>query len=235
MVCRPSLSPSIGPSQGRRALRTRTRCRPAGSIIAKKFHRSQKSPVVYKCIIATAAPEMLMLTRRIVLVTSLTGVLVATMFGHALAESPASADPAAMINAIYTRVAAGKGDSGGGFVIDGKAARAKYLSTSLIQLWAKADAHTPKGDEGPVDFDPVTNSQDPDVKSFKLVTEKSDADTALIAVTLTPHATAPKSENFVIRYAMVRDGSTWKIDDIRGTTQGEAWSVRGLLSDSLKH
>jgi hypothetical protein len=30
----------------------------------------------------------------------------------------------------------------------------------MIALWAKADAPTPKGDVGPIDFDPVTNSQE---------------------------------------------------------------------------
>ena len=49
----------------------------------------------------------------------------------------------------------------------------------------EADAHTPKGDVGPIDFDPVTNSQDPDVKSFKVAAEKLEADKAVIAVTIT--------------------------------------------------
>ena len=80
----------------------------------------------------------------------------------------AADDPAGILTAIYTRAAKGKGDGGGAFVIEDKAAKAKYLSKSLVALWAKADAHTPKGDGGPIGFDPVTNSQDPDVKSFKV-------------------------------------------------------------------
>jgi hypothetical protein len=67
---------------------------------------------------------------------------------------PTANDPVAIINAIYARVAKGKGDGGGGFVIENKAAKARYLSKALIELWAKADAHTPKGDVGPVDFGP---------------------------------------------------------------------------------
>ena len=97
-------------------------------------------------------------------------------------------DPVAILNAIYTRAAKGKGDGGGAFVIDNNAAKAKYLSKSLVALWAQADAHTPKGDVGPIDFDPVTNSQEPDVKSFKVVAEKLDADKAVIAVTITGQA-----------------------------------------------
>src|SRR4029078_7948421 len=89
---------------------------------------------------------------------------------------PPSSDPVAILTAIYTRVAKGKGDSGGAFVIENKAAKTKYLSMALGALWARGGAHTPKGDVGPVDFDPVTNSQEPDVKSFKVDAEKMEAD-----------------------------------------------------------
>src|SRR6201986_3742713 len=122
-----------------------------------------------------------MITRRNLVLTSL---LLATETPLARAEPAAIEDPASIINAIYVRAAKGKGNGGGGFVIENKQAKAKYLSKSLIALWAKADAHTPKGDVGPVDFDPVTNSQDPDVKSFKVDTEKLDGNTASITVTL---------------------------------------------------
>jgi hypothetical protein len=63
------------------------------------------------------------------------------------------------------------GAAGGGFAI-GTRRRAKHLSKSLVALWASADARTRKRDVGPIDFDPVTNSQDPDVKSFKVVAER---------------------------------------------------------------
>src|SRR3984957_20194938 len=118
-----------------------------------------------------------MITRRALISTGLVGLCAAT--ARAVLAEPASAgDPLAIVTAIYTRAAKGKGNGGGGFVIENKAAKAKYLSKSLIALWAKADAHTAKGDVGPVDFDPVTNSQDPEVKSFKVVAEKLAADAA---------------------------------------------------------
>src|SRR5450432_4650599 len=115
-------------------------------------------------------------------------------------------------------------------------ARAKYLSKALIELWAKADARTPKGDVGPVDFDPVTNSQEPNVKSFKLVPEKLEADKAVVAVTISGRgAPRPKSVDNTIRYNLVRDDGQWKIDDIGGVSDGEAWSIRNMLTDSLKN
>ncbi len=102
-------------------------------------------------------------------------------------------------------------------------------------MWADADAHTPKGDIGPIDFDPVTNSQEPDVKSFKVVTEKLEADKAVIAVTISGHHAPPaKPEDQVIRYNFVRDDGQWKIDDISGAVDGEPWSIRDILKESLK-
>jgi hypothetical protein len=175
-----------------------------------------------------------MITRRALVFTATTGLL-AMASRRALADPPPANDPVAIITAIYARVAQGKGDSGGAFVIENKAAKAKYLSKSLVALWAKADTHTPKGDVGPVDFDPVTNSQDPDVKSFTVTPEKLDSATALIAVTITGNQ-APRANaaDGVIRYDFVRDGGHWKIDDIRGSDDGKPWSLRGMLSDSLK-
>jgi Protein of unknown function (DUF3828) len=171
-------------------------------------------------------------TRRKFLLLGTTAIIAA---GRAQAAPAATNDPVAIINAIYARVAKGKGDGGGGFVIENKAAKAKYLSKSLVRLWADADAHTEKGDVGPIDFDPVTNSQDPDVKSFKVTTENLDADKAVIAVTITGHRVpAPKPEEQVIRFTFVRDDGQWKIDDISGVGDGEVWSVRDILKESLK-
>jgi hypothetical protein len=173
-----------------------------------------------------------MITRRSLVLSTL---LLAAEAPLARAEPAATDDPVAIMNAIYARVTKGKGDGGGGFVIENKAAKARYLSKSLIALWAKADAHTPKGDVGPVDFDPVTNSQDPSVRSFKLETEKLDADKALIAVTLDEPEPREKPADKVIRYAFVREATGWKIDDIKGAADGTPWSLRDMLTDSLKN
>ena len=171
-----------------------------------------------------------MLTRR----TFLAASLLATV-NAASAQTPSPSDPVAVLTAIYTRTARGKGDGGGAFVIENKAAKTKYLSKSLVALWAKADAHTPKGDVGPVDFDPVTNSQEPDVKSFKVDAEKLEADKTTIAVTITGHRNDRKPADQVVRYDFVREANAWKIDDIKGSSDGEPWSIRKMLTDSLKN
>ncbi|MHC2279847.1 hypothetical protein ACVME8_006490 [Bradyrhizobium diazoefficiens] len=170
-----------------------------------------------------------MLTRRSLIAT----VLLAGV-GPALAQAPATSEPLAILTAIYTRAAKGKGKGGGAFVIENKAAKSQYLSKALVALWAKADAHTPKGDVGPVDFDPVTNSQEPDVKSFKVDAEKMEADKAILAVTITGHRNDRKPADLIVRYDFVREVGSWRIDDIKGSSDGEAWSIRKMLTDSLK-
>jgi hypothetical protein len=160
-------------------------------------------------------------------------VLAAILPPHA----PAADDPTAILTAIYTRLTKGKGDGGGTFVIENNAARAKYLSNSLAMLWNKADARTRKGDGGPVGFDPVTNSQDPDVKSFKVAAEKQAADKATMAVTIEAHQRDARANaaDKTVRYDFVLEGGQWKIDDIKGTVDGSPWSVRALLVDSFRY
>jgi Protein of unknown function (DUF3828) len=177
-----------------------------------------------------------MITRRTLVLSSAACLLAGGGARPVLAAPPSPNDPVAIIHGIYARAAKGKGDGGGAFIIENQAAKAKYLSKALVELWAKADAHTPKGDVGPVDFDPVTNSQEPNVKSFKLVPEKLEADKAVVAVTISGRgAPRPKSVDYTIRYNLVRDDGQWKIDDISGASDGEAWSIRGMLTDSLKN
>lgn len=170
-----------------------------------------------------------MLTRRTFVAAALLAFL-----APASAETPGASDPVAILTAIYTRAAKGKGEGGGAFIMENKAAKAKYLSKGLTALWARADAHTPKGDVGPVDFDPVTNSQEPDVKSFKIDADKMEADKATIAVTITGHRNDRKPADQIVRYDFVREANGWKIDDIKGSSGGEAWSIRKMLTDSLK-
>ncbi len=175
-----------------------------------------------------------MIPRRTFILTGMTVLLAGTTTRLARAAPPSPNDPVGIINAIYTRAAKGKGDGGGTFIIENQAAKAKYLSRSLVELWARADAHTPKEDVPPIDFDPVTNSQDPDVKSFKVVAEKLEADKAIIAATITGRIPRGKPSDNTIRYNFVREDGKWKIDDISGTIDGEAWSIRDILSESLK-
>jgi Protein of unknown function (DUF3828) len=219
------LSPSNEAPQGRPDhVATTAAC------VERKLALRDKSIAARPCPHPITDSRFAMLDRRIFLLA--TAILVAP---PALAQAPSPDDPVAFLTAIYARAAKGKGDSGGSFVFDTKAAKAKYLSTSLVTLWAQADAHTPKGDVGPVDFDPVTNSQEPDVKTFKVAPDKIESDHAAVTVSFTTrHAKFRDQKDTLIRYDLVREAGGWKIDDIKGTTEGESWSIRSMLAESLK-
>jgi hypothetical protein len=65
-----------------------------------------------------------------------------------------------------------------------------------------------------------------------MVTEKLEADRAAIAVTITGTRPRTKAADQVVHYDFVRDGN--KIDDIKGSDDGTAWSIRAMLEESLK-
>ena len=67
-----------------------------------------------------------MISRRSLFFIGATGLLAGVKSRAAGAAPPSPDDPVAIVNAIYTRAAKGNGDGGGGFVIEKKAAKAKY-------------------------------------------------------------------------------------------------------------
>ena len=151
----------------------------------------------------------------------------------ALAALPSLAcaadDPAALITAIYNRAAAGKGDSGGQFMWLRARSRPRWLSAPLIKLWAEADSKVEKGDMGPPGFDPVSNSQDPLVRTPTVKVEKQDGQSATVAATFRSH----NAKSITVRYDLVRERGAWKIDDIRGDVDGQEWAMRKMLRDFL--
>ncbi|RED42447.1 uncharacterized protein DUF3828 [Rhodopseudomonas thermotolerans] len=175
-----------------------------------------------------------MLTRRLAL-ASLACLAAGAFPAAASAQTPAkpqAGDPAALLTRLYK--AAAKDNAGGAFVNNAKE-RAKYLSKSLAALWTRAEAKVPDGEIGPIDFDPVSNSQDPDIKSFVIKAERQDDSGATLAVALIGSQRRKVGADGVIRYDLVRDGESWRIDDIRGSAEGQPWSVRQTLEASLKN
>jgi hypothetical protein len=151
----------------------------------------------------------------------------------------ANSNPAAPISAIYKRVVAsfdtnGRNTDNGAFIWLYDKNRRRYFSARMVKLWRDADRLTPKGDQGPLGFDPVTNSQDPLVLAFDTSIEKQDARTATVLVRISEKPgpiTAPAPREF-IRYDMVLERGRWVIDDIRGTIDTQ-WSVRKIMADYI--
>lgn len=146
------------------------------------------------------------------------------------AACAADDSPTAFLAAIYRRVTAGKGESGAPFML-APDARPHYFSASLTALWAAAEARTKPDEVGPVDFDPIANSQDPLVRAFAVKVERRHATAAAVAVSLadTPGPVTPTRAN-TLHYVLVREGDRWLIDDIRGVAGGKAWDLRRMLA-----
>ena len=169
------------------------------------------------------------------LMAAITCALIALLFCAFTFHTTAAADddPSAPIRAIYMQAAAGNGDVGGNFVYDEPKDRRQYLSKSLIALWADADAKTKHGDAGPIDFDPISNSQDPQVYDFEVKVEKQDARRAIVAATFVFTKPPQERQTTTVTYELVRESDAWKIDDIRGRAigNGRQWSVRHHLAN----
>jgi hypothetical protein len=166
------------------------------------------------------APKPFDLSRRSLLAAGL-----ASLFASGAATAANARDPLATMRAIYQDAVKGQMPSW----ID-KGLRAQYLSRSLVALWAKTDKRIVPGDEGPIDFDIVTDTNGLELSDFSLAVEKQDAKTATIAVTLIYKEGDASPKPKVQRYNLVLEGGQWKIDEIRG----DKWSVRDLLTNFLR-
>jgi hypothetical protein len=90
------------------------------------------------------------------------------------------------------------------------------------------------GDLGAIDFDPISNSQDPIVVNLVV----RDVETGPAKATVEAHfrlgreATAPDS---TVVYHLVQEGGQWRVDDIVPKTgDGADFSVRQALADSIR-
>ena len=147
----------------------------------------------------------------------------------ALAAAMRDRDPLKILAEIYRREKTGKYE--GAFGLDPKE-RGVYLSKTLIDLWAKADAKVPQGDAGPIDWDVTTNSQGMEVGSYTVKVARRDAARASLIVTLTaktPWVRKSPDEN-IVRYHFIREDGRWVIDDIRGADDGQDKGLKSLLT-----
>lgn len=150
--------------------------------------------------------------------------------------APKAADPVGMVTAIYEQVLQrGEGRSGGQFLWVRPVDRRSWMTASLAALWARADRRSPGGDQDPIPFDPVTNSREPCLKDARvaLMTPARGASKsrARVSVALTACA-GPRAmpADDVLTYELRRENRIWRVDEIKGTIDGQPWSVRALLA-----
>lgn len=101
----------------------------------------------------------------------------------------------------------------------------RFFTPSLIVLWRKVNSRTPDGDQGPVDFDPFTASQDPEVKDLKLTLEASAEASATVLASFRQHGGETR-----VAYSLRKAKEGWRIDDVVTRIEGQRWSLRRALS-----
>jgi hypothetical protein len=137
--------------------------------------------------------------------------------------------PRDMVAAIY-RFSAGKdGNYGGPSAFDDARIRQLYFSKDLIAALAATRAKS-TGDAA-INFDPITNSEGPDVEDLKIALESEKADRASVAARFTS-----AEDSSIVHYDFVKEGGAWKLDNIRGEIEGQdgQWSLRDILKNSLQ-
>ncbi len=139
------------------------------------------------------------------------------------------ADPRAPVAALYATEKSGRP------TLVSPDQRAAALTRGLAAMWDKAEARARRDGDVAIDFDVVTNSQGADVKSYSLTVERRDAKSATVVAIIDPGDWVRRSprEN-VIRFTLLRQVGRWRIDDVSGVAEPNAWSLRDLLARALK-
>ncbi len=143
----------------------------------------------------------------------------------AQASTPASDPDLAAAEEIVREYYIGAGSPDGEDPL--RTANAESLfAPELLRLYRAAVAATPKGDEGPIDFDIRSGGQDPDIKHLTFSTIRS-ADGALVTAKFQQWGKPTK-----INYDLVQFGSGWRIADISEDANGQspAWDLTELLN-----
>jgi len=135
----------------------------------------------------------------------------------------ADSAPADIVSAIYHIYAGPKGDYQTGNLDDKRVV--VYLSKSLRAALKAMDARSKTLNEPILDFDPVTDSQDPQVEKLSIAPE---GDAAAVATFYSGDV------KHLVRYSFVREGDAWKVDDISGGGGGDAWDLRDVIKPPKK-
>lgn len=165
-----------------------------------------------------------------------TALLGLVAFAAPAMAAPKALDPAMTVTAIYERVLQqGEGRSGGQFLWVLPADRRTWMSASLVALWSRAERRSPGGDQDPVPFDPVTNSQTPCLKNASVAAvppeRGASKSRARVTVALTGcEGPRPTPSDDILTYDLRRENGAWRVDEIKGTIDGQPWSVRALLA-----
>ncbi len=150
-------------------------------------------------------------------------------------EAPASKtapmkveEPRDIVDAIY-KLAAQDIRKAHGSPFDSRAVRGKYFSKGFDVAITSAETKAAHEGDSALSFDPISASPDAEVKKVTLKTDVLELGKAVVSATFINHG-----QPTVVTYDFTKEDGDWKIDDLKGTTEKEAWSVRKILKDPAR-
>ena len=152
--------------------------------------------------------------------------LLAALAAASLTAGPVRAadTPVQIVERIYRISAGADGKWSGPSAFLKQDFRKSTFSKGLLQAIRAADAKDRKGDVGWLDFDPISNSQDPNVIGLKVAATSTGADKTTVRASF---RTGPGAPAVSVEYDFVLEGAEWKLDEIR-TPGADGWSIRRM-------
>jgi hypothetical protein len=135
----------------------------------------------------------------------------------------AGPSPTDVVTAIYRIYAGPKGDYQAGSIEDKRISA--YFTASLRNALAAMNARSRKTNEPILDFDPVTDSQDPQVERLSIAAESENVVAATFFSGEVKH---------LVRYVFKSESGPLKIDDISGGSGADAWDLRRIIAPGKK-
>ena len=143
----------------------------------------------------------------------------------ALAAPPSlpgdKATPEEIVRVMYARMAAEVYDH----LIE-KKPRQRYYSASTAALLEKVFRLGDKRNEPSIDYEPLIDGQDGEVKELQVVTVSSDAAKAVVEARFVSFG-----DKVTVGFDFVNEKGVWRIQDIRGR---EGTSLRAIAAEYLK-
>ena len=152
-------------------------------------------------------------------------------FSAAVAPSVRADGSAVAIVTMFYKISAGMdGKYSGSSIFFQDKIRTKYFSKRLRAELAALDKKSKQKDEPGIDFDPVTDSQDPSVKDLKIEQDgESDGESAVKA----SFSYEDGGERKFVRYVFVRQNDAWKLDNMSSGPAADGWDMRKLIKDIM--
>lgn len=137
-------------------------------------------------------------------------------------------EPRDIVDAIY-KTAAVDVRKAGQSPFESRTVREKYFSKGFDVAITAAETRAAHEGDALLGFDPISASPGAELKKVTLKTDLLELGKAVVSASFLNHG-----QPTVVSYDFVKDEGGWKIDDIKGTTEKEAWSVRKILKNPAR-